>query len=147
MIDLAPSIAADVDARVAAFENEWHSAGQADPSVFLPEPDAPHYRQVLCELLRCDLELHWSSGRPSSLEDYRDAYPTLSDDPRQFAELAFEEYRQKVRAGLDAHPQQYAEKYGIDVSKWPTPDELLNPTVRTGIAESLPHHEFDDEVL
>src|SRR5207244_5038513 len=57
------------------------------------------------------------------------------------------EYRQKVRAGLDAHPQQYAEKYGIDVSKWPTPDELLNPTVRTGIAESLPHHEFDDEVL
>src|SRR5262249_51840174 len=36
-----------------------------------------------------------------------------------------------VRAGREATPQQYAEKYDLDVCDWPSPDDILRPTYRT----------------
>src|SRR5579859_407084 len=135
MIDEVIGLEEDLDERVAAFEREWHAVGSAKPEDYLPEPDAPHYQRVLCELLRCDLELHWSHGQPGSIDSYRGVFPVVFDDPRQLSALAFEEYRQKVRAGQGATPQDYAEKYGLDVSEWPTPDDIVEPTIRTQVSD------------
>ena len=64
--------------------------------------------------------------------------------PGLFAQLAFEEYRHKVRAGQDVEASDYAAKYGLDVEEWLTPSEILNPTIRTHTNESPPTDQLDE---
>ena len=42
----------------------------------------------------------------------------------------------RTAAGRPATAHQYAEQYGLDVSEWPTPDEILRPTYRTYVEAS-----------
>src|SRR5258706_15983980 len=72
-----------------------------------------------------------SIGRLRLWGDDRAAYPAAFEDAGWIGDLAFEEFRQLVRSGREVTPQLYAEKYAVDVSAWPTPDEILCPTYRT----------------
>src|SRR6516164_4027716 len=98
---------------VDAFESAWHRRGHAEPADFLPPPGHPMYRQVLCELLRVDLELHWSAGRPKRLDEYRAAFPTLFEDTDVVREIALEECRLRQQAGEEPDLDDYLHRFGL----------------------------------
>src|SRR5437868_14244320 len=107
---------ANLDDRVEAFEAAWN-AGSADLDAFLPSPDDSAYFEVVCELIRVDLDRHWSAGRPRSLHSYLADYPQLNSDRDVLGQLAFEEYRQRLQAGQPADPEEYARAFGLNVSR------------------------------
>jgi len=107
---------------VEAFESAWRSHGSAHLSEFLPPPDAPEYASVLCELVRVDLDLHWSAGHPVGVDTYIRDFTILNERRDVLSEIAFEEYRQRVLAGELVSPDEYMVRFQVDVSAWPAPD-------------------------
>src|SRR6516225_3945575 len=85
----------ELEERVEAFESAWNQAGSANPVDFLPPSDHPSYRAILCELVRVDLELHWTHRQFKRVEDYLRDFPILRHDPDLLQQIAFEEYRQR----------------------------------------------------
>jgi serine/threonine protein kinase/Tfp pilus assembly protein PilF len=118
----------ELEERVDAFESAWNQAGIANPADFLPPSDHPSFRAVLCELVRVDLELHWTHGLFKRVEDYLRDFPILRHDPDLLQQIAFEEYRQRLQAGESVHPAEYAERFKIKISAWPSARGVLaNP--------------------
>lgn len=114
----------DLESRVAAFEAAWSEGGRADPARFLPPRDHPEFPRILAELIRVDLECRGSRGESPRLLDHRHLAPDLFGNAEWLAELAFEEYRQRLALGETRKPDEYAIEFGIDVSDWPVPDSL-----------------------
>ena len=115
---------AELDDLVEAFESAWRSHGSAPLSEFLPKPDDPDYMSVLCELVRVDLDLHWSSGQPVNLDTYIRTFTILNERRDVLSQIAFEEYRQRVFAGHMVTPEEYQLRYHVDVTEWPAPGSL-----------------------
>src|SRR4051794_30420510 len=92
-----------VEAYEAAQAQEAPGADLAD---FLPQPDHPHYRAVLRELVRVDLEYGWQRGRPRLIREYRRRFPALFDDPQAVQEIAYEEYRLRLLAGRNPSAEE-----------------------------------------
>ncbi|MDB5337402.1 MAG: tetratricopeptide repeat protein [Planctomycetaceae bacterium] len=109
----------EIDEFVEVYDRAWRTGTVPVLGEFLPERDHPMYSEVLCELVRVDLELRWRQGCPLSLDDYCRAYPELGDDPQALAEVAFEEYRVRRHAGAEVTPGDYADKYQMATSGWP----------------------------
>jgi serine/threonine protein kinase len=107
-----------LDSFVEAFESA-RGRGPADPADFLPPPGDPLRLAVLRELVRIDLEAGWTAGAPRRLDDYLAAFPELRADSEAAGDVAFEEYRQRVRAGQRPSPEEYALRYGVAVDGWP----------------------------
>jgi serine/threonine protein kinase/tetratricopeptide (TPR) repeat protein len=116
-----PVASRTLDDYVEAFESAYHEQGGADLRSFLPPPEDPLHRSVLCELIRIDLEYGWESNRPRSLDDYRRDFPDVFDNPESVQEIAFEEYRLRRRAGQAPSPLEYAKRYGVNTDGWPAP--------------------------
>jgi eukaryotic-like serine/threonine-protein kinase len=114
----------DLENRVAAFEAAWSEGGRAELARFLPPRDHPEFPRILAELVRVDLECRGSRGDSPRLLDHRHLAPDLFGNVEWLAELAFEEYRQRLALGETRKPDEYAIEYGIDVSDWPVPDSL-----------------------
>src|SRR6266852_1699924 len=89
----------EIDPFIEAYEKSQARHGRAELSAFLPDPAHHHYLAVLRELVRADLEYHWRQGRPRRAQDYLAEFPVLRDDPTGLGGVAFEEYRQRQRAG------------------------------------------------
>jgi serine/threonine protein kinase/Flp pilus assembly protein TadD len=115
---------AELDDVVEAFESAWRSHGAAPLSEFLPEPQDPEYVSVLCELVRVDLDLHWSNGQPVGLDTYIREFTVLNERRDVLSEIAFEEYRQRMQAGHMVTPEEYQLRYHVDVTAWPAPGKL-----------------------
>jgi hypothetical protein len=109
----APSLAADLAHRVEAFEVALDVHPDADFAAYLPPPGHPLYLAALGELARVDLERAWASGRPKRVADYTARFPAVLSNPTLLAAVAFEEYRQRVRAGESARPEEYANAFGV----------------------------------
>ncbi len=122
-------VARMLDDFVGPFEEALGRAGKADLAAFLPDGSHPLYHKILRELVRVDLEHGWESGWPSPLDDYRQRFPELFADASHLQEIAFEEYRQRRRAGQAPSPAEYEHAYGVDTRGWPSP---------VGQASSLP---------
>lgn len=118
---LKPRLSARVDQFVDAFE----TARGEDPSIrlteFLPERSDPDFYLTATELLRVDLELHWSQGKPKRLAEYRREFGELLRDPTRLNALAFEEYRLRLEAGEPVAPLEYRRQFQIDTDHWPSP--------------------------
>ncbi|MBL8797061.1 MAG: serine/threonine protein kinase, partial [Planctomycetia bacterium] len=108
-----------LDDHVDAFEQAQHETGAADLADFLPPPEHPLYLPVLRELVRVDLEYGWKRRQPRGLDDYRQRFPRLFDDPTSLRDVTFEEYRLRKQAGQAPTPDEYRERYGVDPGKWP----------------------------
>ena len=115
-----------LDSFVAAFESACKDGSAPDLRVFLPASSHPLRTEVLCELVRVDLEQKWSLGQRCSLEDYRVIVPELFEQPQALAEAAFEEYRQRCLASELVHPDEYAKRYHISTGDWPRPKVFAN---------------------
>ncbi|MFO0957414.1 MAG: protein kinase [Isosphaeraceae bacterium] len=110
----------NIDEVIESFE-EARSSGPVDFSAFLPPRDHPQFLSLLCELIRVDLEYGWRQSRPTPLEEYRRLYPELFEHEGYVGEVAFEEYRLRRQAGESATPDDYRERFRIDVVGWPAP--------------------------
>lgn len=132
MATAPPELALELDSRIAAFERAWMTQGDASISAYLPGENHPYYLDVLCEAIRCDLELRWSRHCPRRLDDYRNEFPAAFSENRRLSELAYEEYRQRLQAGEPVTAGEYRERYGIDNSDWPTPESVSPPTMIVG---------------
>jgi serine/threonine protein kinase/tetratricopeptide (TPR) repeat protein len=118
---LAPSPPSweEIDPFIEAFERSYAAEGRADLAAFLPEPGHPHYLTVLCELVRADIEYTWTRGAPRRAEDYLAAFPALGADLHGLSAVAFEEYRQRQRAGGHPSPAEYQQRFGVETMEWP----------------------------
>lgn len=110
--------------RVHEFLEAFEKARARTPEVplerFVPEPGNPLRAEVLHELIRIDLEHGWARGQPRTLSQYQDWYPEAFEDPDCAAELAFEEYRQRLQAGEQPDPADYAQRFGVNTGDWPS---------------------------
>ncbi len=135
-----PPAGPDVGAIVEQYEAALARGEQPEVADFAPEPGCPGRLDVLCELIRVDLEHRWASGQPRRLEEYRAVSSELFRDPERVGEMAFEEYRQRLQAGERPLRSEYRDRFGIEVTGWPTaaaapePDPEPSPSqVRAGI--------------
>lgn len=111
----------DVDAAVEAFEDARASDRSVSLRLFLPDREAQCYLETLQELVRTDLDHRFRETGSASLEDYRDLWPELFESPEAIAPLAFEEYRLRLSSPQPVSAIEYARKYRLDTSRWPTP--------------------------
>src|SRR5262245_35680472 len=121
--DIAPPAGPD-SARVADFEAAARQQPETDLGDFLPPRSAADFALTLVELARVDIELRWARRAPAPLSAYFDRYPELAA-PVALAELAFEEYRARLRAGDPVCPAEYDKRYGIATDGWPEGDTSL----------------------
>jgi serine/threonine protein kinase/Flp pilus assembly protein TadD len=73
--------------------------GPEELATFLPQRSNPDYLSTLTELVRADLEHHWSAGNPLRLDDYRPYYPELFADSMAVAVLTAVEARLQAVSG------------------------------------------------
>ena len=50
---------AELNATVDRFESSWKASESINIEDFLPSSKSKHFRAILCELIRVDLELRW----------------------------------------------------------------------------------------
>jgi eukaryotic-like serine/threonine-protein kinase len=110
----------EIDPFVAAYEESQGRAGRAEITAFLPDTGHPHYRAILRELIRVDLEYGWRGGRARRIEDYLAVFPELREDQAALQAIAFEEYRLRRQAGETPAPAEYRHRLGVDTRDWPT---------------------------
>ena len=109
-----------LDAAVDAFEQHCRDNPSADVRDYLPQLTTDENRRVAIELLCVDLQYHWQRGNARSIVDYEREFPEWLADKLVRDELAFEAYRQSVRAGEPIDRESFALQYGVDTQDWPT---------------------------
>ena len=107
-----------IDEYVAAYESalDGRNAPMAD---FLPPAESPLRLPVLAEFVRVAMERGWEAGSPQKLDVFLDEFAELREARDLLRDVAFEEYRLRRAAGEAAAPEDYAARYGVDVSSWP----------------------------
>jgi serine/threonine protein kinase/tetratricopeptide (TPR) repeat protein len=109
----------EIDSFIEAYEKALAQQDDTPLAEFLPDPAHPHYRAVLCELIRADLEHQGEIGRPRRIEDYLAEFPVLRNDPNGIQQIAFEEYRLRQQRGEQPSPAEYRNRFGVDTGEWP----------------------------
>lgn len=136
----AINVVPDLDRLANEFERAWQETGKAELAKYLPSRDHSHFDRIACELVCIDMEMRWSRGESKSLTEYRGEYPHLFHNPAVLQELAYEDYRQRLQAGLSTEPWEYRDRFGIDVTEWPTSSRTacsqLSP--RTQVLDTQP---------
>jgi eukaryotic-like serine/threonine-protein kinase len=135
----------ELDRFVSAFEAAHARGAAGDLILFLPPRQHPRFLEILCEIVRIDLEFRWSDREPKSLADYRERFPELFADPKTLEAVCFEEYRLRRLAGEAVSAREYQRLFGVDTSFWdtgsspaaatehaPVPRELLRQMPRVG---------------
>jgi serine/threonine protein kinase/Flp pilus assembly protein TadD len=139
-----PSLSAELAHRVDAFESAQAADPDADFAPFLPPAGHPLFPAVLGELIRVDQEHAWARGRPRRLSEYASRFPAVLEQPGLLRAVAFEEFRQRRRAGEDVRPVEYRVVYGVDAADWPDigaassrgPDEAEDDLPRTNVIQT-----------
>ncbi|HEY7329537.1 MAG TPA: protein kinase [Gemmataceae bacterium] len=124
---LLPDPSEELDRFIAAYEAAQVRDGQADLTSFLPADNHPLFREVLCELVRVELEFAWKRGQRPNLEAYLSRFPQLAEDRKILGEILFEEYRLRRQAGESPVPEDYQRRFGVDVADW---NDRLPPTAK-----------------
>jgi eukaryotic-like serine/threonine-protein kinase len=104
---------------IEVYESALAFKGEAELAEFAPPANHPERLAILCELVRVDLEYQWEQGRQPHLEHYRDRFPALFEEPELVREMAYEEYRQRQRAGEAPASADYRRRFGVETDSWP----------------------------
>jgi eukaryotic-like serine/threonine-protein kinase len=113
-------IAFELDGQIDAYESAL-VAGQAkleNIAQYLPALEDPSYQEILIELLRITLEHQFQKGDCGSLDQILERFGVIRANPALLAPLAYEEYRLRCNEGQTVDRQDYARRYGVDVSSW-----------------------------
>ncbi len=111
---------------VEAFEEDRRAFGPQAVSEYLPTDSHPDFAVIAAELVRVDLERRLTRGETPRVDDYRTVAPLLFASPEALSDVAFEEYRLRCRAGEQLAPEEYATRYGIDPSSWPSAQSVAS---------------------
>jgi serine/threonine protein kinase/tetratricopeptide (TPR) repeat protein len=115
-----PSGGPGVASIVEAYESARAEGNPVNLERFLPARGDSLFFPALAELIRVEMEISWSEGRPKRLADYRGPFPELFENRPIFADVAFEEYRQRQIAGEKPSAAEYQRLFDVDVSDWPS---------------------------
>lgn len=133
------SAALELDSVIESFERQRAHSRSVRLRDFLPANDSAEFSAVLTELIRVDLEYSWDEGKPKSLDEYLTEFPTLKQDETALTAIAFEEYRQRQRAGETPSAAEYHRRYHISTRDWPIPvsdtEQYDQPTWQHSFAE------------
>ena len=119
MTHAANCLSDDIEAAVEAFEDAALTGRSVSVREFLPDRTSPSWLAVLQELIRVALEQDFHEHGTGSVESYRGEFPELFESTDAIAPLVFEEYRLRLRGGETVTPAVYADRYGIETSRWP----------------------------
>lgn len=128
-----------IDAWVEQFEQALLSATEVSLEDYLPQSSHPVYEDVLCELIRVDLEYHQKLMPPRQLEYYQERFPGFFQSPTNCQKVAYEEYRLRQQAGAHVQWQEYQNRFGLGPLDKPVSDE--HQTLR----REVPVYERGDE--
>lgn len=85
----------------------------------LPDEAHPDYPEIVIELVRVEMERKgWQ--RHSSITHYSARFPGVFADPARKALIAFEEFRVRRQHGEAVSRREYADKFRIDTTCWPS---------------------------
>ena len=107
----------ELDDFIAAYEEAQQRPGGRVLRDFLPPADHPLYREALRELIRVDLEFCWQRRQRKTVMDYAESFPEILDDVDIVEAIAFEEFRQRRRAGEKPPLAEFAQRYRVDVAE------------------------------
>ena len=108
-----------LEGAVEQFERAWETDCPKSIEQILETVPAEFRRDVLVELIRIEMELRFQKGESISTRACLDRFPQLESDAVAIADIAFEEYRQRVRAGESVDRDDWARSFGIHVEQWP----------------------------
>ena len=113
----------DLDQFVSAFEDSRTSATQReDLADFLPSSRHPQYLDILCEIVRIDLEFHWRRRPAATARRLSREVPGTFCKSANLEAVCFEEYRLRRLAGETVSPREYEMRYCVDTGFWAVPD-------------------------
>lgn len=109
----------EIEELIARFERD-RGAGPVELTDYLPQRDDVAYAAMVTELARIDLEHGFEGGDTPKASDHINAYPEVFQQHEHYrAQLAFEEYRLRRRAGEDVDSIEIGSEYKVDGSHWP----------------------------
>lgn len=114
-------VSSRIDSLLQAYEAAAASTRVHDFEPFLPPPNDPARAEAIRELTRVALELRWTRGERPDPSEYLSRFPELNDSDA-IAEIAYEDYRQRILAGDRPSRDSYRSRYGVDVTDWPGPE-------------------------
>lgn len=138
------------EALIEAFETAYLADAGADLAIFLPPQGHPNRLAVLEELVRIDLEHHWTGGLPRWVEEYRPRFPELFGDSDALTAVAAEECRLRRRAGQTPIADEYRRRFGIELPPDGDAEVYFDPDApHDGISscETVPLPDVGDEFL
>ena len=118
-INAIPLNSQSIDDFVEAYESARDAEALTNFVDFLPNTDHPLYQSVAAEVIRVDMEYSWNSGQKMRLAEYQQIVPDALGDRDVLGQVAFEEYRLRLRAGESVSSKEYRRQYGIDTETWP----------------------------
>ena len=119
----------DVGEFVEAYESAHALDDLADLADFVPPADHPDHAEILCELIRVDLENQWDRSGRRNLEHYRDLVPAPFKDPELLHAMAYEEFRLRLQAGERPTPSEYKNRFGLEGRDWPSSPDAQTPKI------------------
>lgn len=130
-----------VDQHTEAFEQAIQLNLNTRVDEFLPDPASPQFSEVLCEILRVQMEYMWNSGQGKNLEYYFEKFPMLMEKSEFLQRISFEHYRQRLEHGDSPSPEEYSDLYGVNSEDWPVQqsEPKEEPTTQIISPEQLVH--------
>ncbi len=126
---------------VEKFERAQRQSQTPPLAPFVADLPATEKANVVVELVRSDIEYRWENGLSTrDIDSYRQEFSQVFSQAERLREIAFEDCRQRLRHGQPIDSNQYAKRYGIDVSDWQF--EPIEPSTVTASRGLPPNNEY-----
>jgi WD40 repeat protein len=116
---------------VDRFEERWQTCGDASIADFLPVEPTEERRDLLCELIKIDLEYRWGRDQRTQVEEYVARFPELGDSATIPLDLIVEEFRVRAWHGSPPSDDELA-------GRFPTRVAELSAAVKSGGPKGYP---------
>ncbi len=119
---------------ISAYDSARAESACVDLTEFVPDPDDPHYVEVLESLIVGDMRKGWIEGNGRRLADYQRLFPASLRDRALLERVTREEYRLRMEAGEKPSPEEYEHRFGVRLVDWPRRDgRAANLGMRTEV--------------
>jgi serine/threonine protein kinase/tetratricopeptide (TPR) repeat protein len=112
----------NLDDYLSAYDSARVGSAHVDLSEFVPDPEDPHYMEVLGSLIIRDMQNGWADSNPRRMADYQRLFPASLSDRALLERVTREEYRLRLEAGERPTFEEYEQRFGVRTVEWPRPD-------------------------
>ncbi len=93
------------------FSRSWTENRLSEIVKEFPDSNLAMRVEILCELIKVDLEKRWKKGERRLLESYLHEFPEIGNAWTVPAEMMFAEWKARKRAGESVELREYAERF------------------------------------